>query len=76
MWLRRPSSTRPAPARESGGIYLAFLSPRVRVRHWGGAGQGKALSLWRRGRGEPNSPRQCWPRGRARQTSERTRRWR
>lgn len=68
VWLRRPSSTRPAPARESEGIYLAFLSPRVRVRHWGGAGQGKVLSLWRRGRGEPNSPRQCWPQwaGRAR----------
>lgn len=68
VWLRRPSSTRPAPARGSGGIYLAFLSPRVRVRHWGGAGQGKAPRLWRRGRGEPNSPRQCWPQwaGRAR----------
>lgn len=49
-------------------FYLAFLSPRVRVRHWGGAGQGKAPRLWRRGRGEPNSHRQCWPQwaGRAR----------
>lgn len=27
--------------RESRSVYLAFLSPRIRVRHWGDEGQGK-----------------------------------
>lgn len=53
--------SRPAPRPGIRGIYLAFLSPRVRVRHWGGAGQGKAPRWWRRERGEPNSPWRCWP---------------
>ncbi|XP_029794397.1 uncharacterized protein LOC115290709 [Suricata suricatta] len=52
----------PARSRGFGGIYLAFLSPRVRVRHWGDEGQGKgAEGGWRRERGEASSPRRCWP---------------
>nr|XP_010599669.1 uncharacterized protein LOC104847114 [Loxodonta africana] len=39
------TSARPpcAPARSPrpGGLYLTFLSPRVRVRHWGAEGQGR-----------------------------------
>lgn len=43
-WLRRLSSLHPQPApspRESRCVYLAFLSPRIRVRHWVDEGQGK-----------------------------------
>lgn len=41
-WLRRLSSIHPQPApRESRSVYLAFLSPRIRVRHWVDEGQGK-----------------------------------
>lgn len=40
--LRRLSSIHPQPApRESPSVYLAFLSPRIRVRHWVDEGQGK-----------------------------------
>lgn len=51
--LRRLSSNRsPAGApgnRESRSVYLAFLSPRIRVRHWGDEGRGRAPRRWRRG---------------------------
>lgn len=51
--LRRLSSIHPQPApRESRSVYLAFLSPRIRVRHWVDEGQGKGAEAVAAGAGE------------------------
>ncbi|XP_040352642.1 uncharacterized protein LOC121044433 isoform X1 [Herpailurus yagouaroundi] len=46
----------PARSRGFGGIYLAFLSPRVRVRHWGDEGQGKGAEGVAAGAGRSEQP--------------------
>lgn len=45
-----------ARSRGFGGIYLAFLSPRVRVRHWGDEGQGKVAEGVAAGVGRSEQP--------------------
>lgn len=67
-WLRRPSSTRPAPARGSGGILPCVSQSESQSQTLGGRGPGEGAEVVAAGTGEPNSHRQCWPQwaGRAR----------